>query len=741
MLAARLRSKNGNWAETRELVDVAARQEPPSMWALRQLDAHGRVSGDDAAVYRADRALCDQATRAIDAATLALRSAEAAARLSNLDEARALLERAVEMVPEHLVALTTRAEVLESAGDLAGAAESLEALATASAVPAHQLAAWHQAALLWLDRIGNEERGLDTLEHAAAIEGAGEDIFTRLQGLLVARGDRAKLAELLERRIAMTTDPAERVALEVTRGRALADVGDRDAAKRALASALDANPDHADALDAFADLCAAEGDWTGAEQAWIRLARHVAEPERQAEIYRKLGELYDSELDNPARAELSYREVLKRQPNDVAAMERLVHVYGKLGQGDKAVQMASDLVERAQSPEDKRDRMIALAQVHELVLGDRRTAEATLDKARKAAPHDGTVLRALAGFYERNHEDRALGVLLDRAATDARRALGTGRFDTSFFEVLATVAELRGGADAAAVATATIAALDGREETAVHGAGPAAGDVRLDELLAPDLLTLPLRALLRKAGDALDAAYPVDLRGLRAAPLPTEAQHFQGQVQQLASAFGINALQVFVSPGIGSTCMPVSSNPPQIVFGKELIDSDDDAARYFLLVRSLKILQAHAATLSRTPPIELWPVTAAFLGVFATNWQPQGVDAKRFAEARARIQPAIPRNLDNDVPVLALEVIGSIGNRASQLGTTIHEWGSRAALLALGNPSAALRGVAVAAGQVIPESGTERVKWIVRHPEARDLAVFSVSEQYAEARRRLGLAG
>ena len=35
--------------------------------------------------------------------------------------------------------------------------------------------------------------------------------------------------------------------------------------------------------------------------------------------------------------------------------------------------------------------------------------------------------------------------------------------------------------------------------------------------------------------------------------------------------------------------------------------------------------------------------------------------------------------------------------------------------------------------------GSERKKWIMRNPEARDLAIFSVSEQYALARAQVGL--
>jgi len=215
-------------------------------------------------------------------------------------------------------------------------------------------------------------------------------------------------------------------------------------------------------------------------------------------------------------------------------------------------------------------------------------------------------------------------VLLDRAAVDARRALATGRFEPAFFEVLATVAELKQAGDTALVARATLAALHG-EEIAVPAAGPIAGDPRLDDLLAPDLVSPPLRALLKKSGDLLDSAYPVDLRSLRAAPLPVGAAAFTSYVQQVAAAFGIRGLEVFASPTLGPVCLPVSTNPPQIVFGQAVLDSEDDAARYFLLIRSLKILQGHSAALSRTAPLDLWPILAAFLNLFAPNWIPQGV--------------------------------------------------------------------------------------------------------------------
>src|SRR5690606_18537668 len=180
------------------------------------------------------------------------------------------------------------------------------------------------------------------------------------------------------------------------RGQALAGIGEKQAAKDALAAALDANPEHAGALGAFANLCMDEGDWVGAEQAWIRLVRHVGDPAQQAEIYAKLGSLYDNQLPNPARAELAYHEVLKRDPENVAAMERLVEVQVLLGNETKAIELQQQLIERAENDEQRRDHTLALARVYERLSQDPRQAMAVLEAAKKTYGNDSKVLRAHA---------------------------------------------------------------------------------------------------------------------------------------------------------------------------------------------------------------------------------------------------------------------------------------------------------------------------------------------------------
>jgi hypothetical protein len=129
-----------------------------------------------------------------------------------------------------------------------------------------------------------------------------------------------------------------------------------------------------------------------------------------------------------------------------------------------------------------------------------------------------------------------------------------------------------------------------------------------------------------------------------------------------------------------------------------------------------------------------------FLSALA-DYNPEGIDPKRLAEAQKRVKAAIQKPLANDVPMLALEVVGSLGSRSSQLATALNQWANRTALLAVGSPLTAVRALALSSSAELPAEGPERLRWLGRHAEARDLAIYSVTDAYAEARKRVGITG
>ncbi|MBK6691053.1 MAG: hypothetical protein IPG50_02435 [Myxococcales bacterium] len=734
-----LRTRAGDYGSIGELADLARKHEVPPLWALRVWNARARIAGDHQADYDSSSELALRTQRSFDLAALHSRRGDAALRMERLELARAAYEEAARAEPGAVAVWEKLAEARQLARDLPGTAEALESVARTSGVPAHQLAAWHRAAVLWSDELRNPDRARHALEQVAKVDLAHADVFTRLAALYGKSGAKAELADLLERRSAMASDENERLDLEVERGRILAEVGEPKRARAALEAALAIHADHAGALDALAELCAASGDHAAAEQALVRLTRLVSAPEEQRAVYSRLGALYADNLGNMGRAELAFREVLKRAPDDEPTMERLVGIYAKQNDSARALEMQNELVQRATTPADKRDRSIQLARVLETVARDLRKAEQALEAARRELPQDVTLLRALADFYTRHRQLPAVHILLDRTAGDVRRALGAGRFAPEAFAIMTTVYELRGHHDAAALVGASLAAIEGRE-TSLPGAGARAGDAALDDLLAPELVSSALRALLTRTGDSLDVLAPVDLKGLRATPL-TFNHPFGGEVQALAAAMGISGVQIHVSPQIGMMCVPVATLPPTLVVGEALLKAPQKTARAFLMVRALKLVAARAGALVRIPPKDAAVALGAFFKVFNPSWEPPGLPAGPINEGVKRLQGALQRGASPDIGLLALEAAGGIFGQPQAVGAALLAWGNRVALLAVGDPNGALDAMAWSAGMPAgAPTGDARASWLSRTAEARELLVFSMSDAYAEARKRMGLS-
>ena len=740
VVASRIRLREAPWTDLADLSKAAGDQPNPSLWALRCVFAQARVRGDDPTIAQTAKVLSGMCDNEVESAALLVQAAHALARMGEHEEASQLFQMAIDREPGFVHAHLDLVDVLERTGEHARAAEELETLARKSSVDEHRAQLWYRAAELWIEKVDEPNRGRRAFEEVSDIDVGYRDVFDRLRVLYTEAGDATDLAALLERRLEAITDPAERIEMEVLRGRALADVGEVGGAKRALAAALEANPDHQPALEAFVTVSAKEEDWPGAEQALIRLARLVPDPERQAAIYRQLGTIYLDHIPDLERAEASLREVLKRNPDDAEAQGRLIDVFRETGDAEKAIALCMQLMEQASTPEGKRERTIQLALIHEQLEGDVKKAQDMLDRLYKQAPSAANSLRALAEFHKRQGNDKPLEMLLDRASKDSARALRTGRFSPDLFAILETVAMVRSDEVGAAVARAVVDVLEGERDVPLPAFGPAACSVNLDDILAPEVVDASLRALLKRAGDLLEAAFPMDLKALRATDLPPTSADLQEAIVGAAAGMGIQDLRVLVSPALGPTCVPIQSHPPIIVLGTSMLTTEDTAVRDFLLIRALKIVQTRGCVLSRTAPIDLLPTVAALVKTLAPSFQPSAIDARRFTEALQKLTAVKPASIDPDVAALALEFGGSLDNRASTLNVAVNGWGDRAALLAQGLLTIALKAIAWSGGHPSgpPASGKDRMTWIGRNAEARDLIVFVASESYGDARKRLG---
>jgi len=721
------------------VLTLAESEARPADWGIRRLLVHERISPDPNRYLLWASVARKTSTSALDAATLALRGAEAALKLEQWDTAESLLDEAVTLVPDHLVALSMRAEYQEARNNATQAADAFEALARASCMPHHKVAAWLHAAELHatIEAASTEQaRLIACLEQAVELDPHQEEAQLRLRELYRSKGRLESLERLLTQQLLLADSPEVRAKLEVERAEVLLQLDRRDEAKGGLERALSLIPDHADTLVLYSRLLEEQGEGEEAERHLLTLAGTTTDEGLSLYAYRHLAELYETVLEQPARAEIAYREVLKRQPGD-AAGDRLVQILLREGMPGLAVEVLLQLIEHSVEATVERNRNLELARIYDAILGDQRRAEEILEKARRKYAQDPFVLKAQAEFFERARDHAAYSTLLERSVTEARRALASGRFEPNFFEVIAMVGSLRDSPDTAAVATATLHALSGAKSS-LSGIGTLASDERFADSLAPEVLSLQLRALLRRTGVALSATAPLDLRAMRATALSEHSPKLTRKLTDLSHEFGMKDLNVYLSPALGTVCQPASNSPNTLLVGPGFVALQEEQVRDALAIRALRILSANATAFANTSPVELWPLLAAYLTAHLPDYMPASVDAKRVEQLRAPMLKILPSPLDHDLPMLAADVVASIGNRASQLGVAAQQWGSRTALLALGDPSYVLMAIASASGQTdkITGSAADRLKWILRNPEARDIAVFSVSEAYLAARAR-----
>jgi hypothetical protein len=484
--------------------------------------------------------------------------------------------------------------------------------------------------------------------------------------------------------------------MEVLRGRALADVGDsrrRQAAPSPPPSTQ--NPDHVEALGSFATSPPSEEDWAGAEGAWIRLARLATEPAKQADIYLQLGEIYDERLPNPERAELAYQEILKRcrERARARAPRRPLRAHRRLARA--APSSRPTWSTSAEAPEDKCVRTTELASIYE-TSGDAKKAEATLlARARPGPRTTSPSSRSRASTSARASCPRptcsSIAPSPTRAAPSAPAASSRYLFET--------VATRRGAArqrrrrarrarppsPRSKATTPSSMARRGRGRSrARRPPRPRGAHARVPRAAPPH-------------GPVARHRRPLRSRAVRARPSPRSNPSGRHH-PQARRGYRLHLHPIHVT-GLGPcasrrtrtrrrSCSATRSSPRTAGRRAQLPRPPRaQGAR-----RQRGRLRAHRAHRSVAPGRRVFPAFSAHLDP-AGRRRRQAHRLLRSGHPRPRQGPSDPQ-----LGLLAAEVIGSIGNRASTLNTVVNGWGNRVGAARRGRSQRRAHGIAWAGG-------------------------------------------
>ncbi len=219
-------------------------------------------------------------------------------------------------------------------------------------------------------------------------------------------------------------------------------LGDASTALAALAGVIDAIAPPAEALALAEEIALAGAHWDLLERVWWRRATEAATPAEARPHLLRLGELYESLLDDPARAVDVYGRLCELAPGDDEALEGHVRCLEALGRWKEA---ADDLARLAGLVEPGARKAAALAHRARLLVEQLDDLDAGVEALGEAVQSDPTTEEAIELLERLVAQSDALRARAAPLLVQARRAVGGAREEHAALERVARAA--RGASD------------------------------------------------------------------------------------------------------------------------------------------------------------------------------------------------------------------------------------------------------------------------------------------------------
>jgi len=738
---ARLAEREGDGESevAAEFLRLALGREVFDRRLLLGLDAETRRLGDLEGFAGVQLRLASLASDDMERTTALLRAGEAYEAVGDEARARESYEAAASVEQPPLGALYAVAAARLRAGETVPAAEALEVAGRAHRVVAHAVESLHQAAVLWR-AAGDADRALSVAQGALGLDPRHGPSFDLALELLLERNDSAGELAQLEARLEAVVESGEPAALSGWHARVATlarELGDAERARGHWRSVATLDPERLDALRALVVLFPEGEDWAGAADAMIRLAKATPDPAERVEMLFGLGDVFDRRLEDTRRAEAAWRRALQYAPDDRRILARLADLYALTGEAERQAEALVGLVPRTAAGPERTALQLRLAALLETGLGEMARAEQTLEAARRESPSDLSVLRALTQFHARRGNPQAAHVLLDRAATELRRAFDRDPCNLDTLARLAEVLSLRGRDDGARMVASVGWALAPTPDAVsaglrtyspdgvVVGCGPLALQAGALDLLSPPAISGALREVLSRVARVVDPLVPFDPQAWSASPLGHRPHALRATLNAWAERYGLGPVEIHLCGALPERCLPVYRAPATVLLAA---DAADDAAGRAAVARAMTLMALSLSLPLRMTQEDFSLTLAALFRQFEPMYR-GNVDPARLDDLARRMTRTMPRDLHAEAAPFAYEAL----NRGSLDAEAIHagalEFGDRVALLASGDLPGAL---------ALLGGGRPVVRAVTEVPVAGRLVRVAVSDRFLDARQIAG---
>jgi tetratricopeptide (TPR) repeat protein len=429
-LATLLRSQIGHSANDAEKVTLLRRllglyQEqladaPNASWAAAQILK--LVPGDPDALERLERLLEHQddkprllkmleyhvryAATSDEKLVLYRRIAELAQdHLGDLPKAIAYWEKLLASLPTDQRALQALIAAYEQGGrheDLARVLDLQQHALSGDPVAAAEIR--RRLARLTGNELKQTERAEENWQELLKLVPDDREALEALSAIAEVRSEWTSLADLLDRRIGIATNPSEAVPLAMQRGQLFTEkLGDPAEAMRAFERIInELEPSNVEAHQMLRQVAESQQDWARVVDVAGKQLRLTADPKERVERALDIGVLCRDRLGDEARAISAFEQVLEIEAEQTDALRALVRLYESAHDGERLIATKEKLLRHTSDPEERRRLLFAMANAAEQMLEQPRRAFDLLRRAYHEQPDDAALERLEAAAEAHN---------------------------------------------------------------------------------------------------------------------------------------------------------------------------------------------------------------------------------------------------------------------------------------------------------------------------------------------------
>lgn len=434
-------------------------------------------------------------------------------------------------------------------------------------------------------RSGDLDAAIAPLKEAADLDPSNPRPLRSLAKVYDEKGDPSRAVAVRQKRLQLAVGQ-ERFELLLEVGDVFfLQLGDRTAASRAYAQALEERPDDRKLLTKLMQLYSEEKDWTKLVDVVLRLAEFVDDPKQHAKYMHTAATIAGKQLGKVDDALKFYARVLELDPGNTKALEEAIELYKKKGAHTEVESLLKKQLDHAKASAD-RERIVhvldQLGEVYQRFLGEPELAIDAFEAAQAFDPEDRARAEKLAELYASDPAQ-----YLDKAVRSQAQMLRRNPYRVESYKLLRRLFTEAKKADPAwclcqALSVLRLAEPDEERFYRRHRAENAApaqsvlDDAGWQRLMHPDLDPLLTRVFAMIQPTIVRArTQPIEQMGFdprMAIDCATHPYAVSQTLYYVQGVLGTKAPLVFQNPNDPGGLGMVHASPPAIVLGRGAFD-------------------------------------------------------------------------------------------------------------------------------------------------------------------------